>query len=637
MDKLNSEQFYAATRPEKHILVLAGAGCGKTLTIVARIVYLLQQKVSPKRIHVMTFTRKAASELVGRIQKIVGHSADGLKASTFHSWCISLIRSAPHFFSCHDFTVIDRDDQLQIFKMAYGVLNPPFEKASAPKAKQLLDWYSYIRNTLIPAQEYLGYLPKVYLDYVLNSFDFYEQFKKDKGYIDYDDVISIVADSLKNQQVLNWIGKRYDYILIDEMQDTNPLQWCLIEPLLDRVKFFCVGDDAQSIYGFRGADFRNIHDFGKRVPEAEICKLSHNYRSYQSILDVSNWLLSQSSLSYGKTLKANRQGKKIPQFRQFLNLDSEAEWIAHDVCKKLERGVTFPSMMVLVRTSSQARTIERSLLLKQIPYYFVGGQKLMESAHIRDVLSLLRIVANIRDEIAWMRYLTLWEGIGSVTATRITKVVTQLSSLAECVEFIRQEKRVKVTKVAEALLIVDGYKASVRQAFKAAVCLLNDVLSKNYENDKWSERKEDFPLIISLTDGYASLLAFLEEYVLNPVYSKQKNREDALMLITVHSAKGMECDICYVAGVSPGAYPDTRSYGSFEKEEEDRRILYVALTRARNELIITGTLSYVGFADYERVKPSFLEQLPDSLVKRHVQQIGDADTVGFVDWLKKLM
>ncbi|EGY53164.1 ATP-dependent helicase [Neisseria shayeganii] len=614
LEELNKQQKYAVTLEHQNILVLAGAGCGKTKTIVARTAHLITSGGNPKRIHLLTFTRKAADELVRRVEEQIGTASSGLRASTFHSWCMLLIRSAPHFFQESQYTVIDRDDQLQIFKMAYANINPPIEKIDAPKAKAILDWYSYIRNTLSDPNAYIGtMLPPAHKDYVLKAFAFYESFKKERGYLDYDDVLSVVADGLNNPKVLSWIAGRYDHLLIDEMQDTNPLQWRLLAPLLGRVSLFCVGDDAQSIYGFRGADFRNIHDFPKRVPDAEVCKLSYNYRSYQSILDVSNWLLNQSSIPYEKNLVAHRKGSNKPIFRQFLSPDDEAVWVAKDIRKKLSQGTAINRMTVLVRTSRAAKVIERALLEHQIPYYFIGGEKLMEAAHIRDVLSVLRIAVNIKDEIAWIRYLTLWPGIGSVTATRIMKKAITQDNLSDCQTIINAERRVKNPEVAE--LLVEVSKATTtKQVFDVSVKFLTPILANIYKSENWEDRVKDFPLISTLAEKENDILSFLEEYVLNPIYSK-KERSDALMLITVHSAKGMENDICYVTGISQGVYPHTLSTGNYDKEEEDRRVLYVALTRAKNSLIMTGTRFYFGYADSSKVKPHFLNHIPKELAR----------------------
>src|SRR5262249_14706875 len=263
----------------------------------------------------------------------------------------------------------------------------------------------------------------------------YEEKKRERRYLDYDDILDIVAQRLElSPDTRNWISSLYDHILIDEMQDTNPLQWKLISPLKERVTLYCVGDDAQSIYGFRGADFRNVHSFSSRVPGSVILKLEDNYRSTQEILDVSNWLLARSPLGYDTNLRAERGNGKKPQLHTFSNEYEEATWVADDLLKRREEGAEWRNHMILVRSAYAARALQASLLAKNIPYVFIGGIKLLESAHVRDLLSVLRLVANPRDEIGWIRFLTLWEGVGDVTASRLIDRIMLADDLEKCLD-----------------------------------------------------------------------------------------------------------------------------------------------------------------------------------------------------------
>jgi DNA helicase-2/ATP-dependent DNA helicase PcrA len=245
----------------------------------------------------------------------------------------------------------------------------------------------------------------------------YESKKRERHYLDYDDIIDVVAESvLASPKTCSWLANQYDHLLIDEMQDTNPLQWKLIDSLKSKVTLFCVGDDAQSIFGFRGSDFRNVHSFQKRVPDSVVLKLKKNYRSTQEILDTANWLLSKSPLAYGKSLVAARGTGNQPQLISFEDEWQEGAWIAQDLSLRRAAGADWNQHMILVRSAYSARTVENALLAKDIPYRFIGGTKLLESAHIRDVISVLRLIANHRDEIAWTRFLTLWPKVGDVTA-----------------------------------------------------------------------------------------------------------------------------------------------------------------------------------------------------------------------------
>ena len=589
LSELNESQRAAATMPNQHLLVLAGAGCGKTKTIVARAASLISSGIPPNRLLILTFTRRAAAEIVERVRLNLGDSAKGLRASTFHTWCISLIRRGEHAFGCKDYSIIDRDDQLQLFKLLRG--KKPV--ALFPTAAKLCDLYSFARNTLQTLDQTLlknapdTYTLKPQIGQIMLD---YEARKKSRKYLDYDDVLDVVAQRMAtSDEVRAWISSQYDCILIDEMQDTNPLQWKLVDPLKCDVPLFCVGDDAQSIYAFRGADFRNIHSFGERVEGALTLKLERNYRSTQEILDVSNWLLGESPLDYRKELVAVRGTGNQPQLHTFSNEWEEGRWIAEDLLFRKTGGVTWREHMILVRSGYAARAIESSLLAKQIPYIFIGGTKLMESAHVRDVLSVLRVVANPQDEIAWMRFMTLWPGVGEATANRVIEKILVQQSLNDCMQVIQDENKISAT-ASEVVKIVSDLRADVSMAISNAVKAMEDVLAENYKNQDWEKRKRDFRLIEKLAVKHTSMLGFIEEYMLDPIHHSEVNRasdEDAVTVITIHSAKGMEREVCYVVNVSPGAYPSKFSHGNEDDVEEERRVLYVALTRAKNELIVT--------------------------------------------------
>ncbi len=590
LSELNEHQRIAATIPRQHALVLAGAGCGKTKTIVARAAFLVSSGTPPRRIQILTFTRRAASEIVERVRMHLGDAADGLKASTFHTWCISLIRRAPSAFGCKDYSVIDRDDQLQLFRVLRG------KKTSSQilTAAQLCDLYSFARNTGLTLDAALtkkfpdSYSQKEQLAQVMLA---YEARKRERHYIDYDDILDVVAQQLSSSpDIRSWVASQYDYLLVDEMQDTNPLQWKLLDPLKHQVTLFCVGDDAQSIYGFRGADFRNVHSFSERVEGSRTLKLEKNYRSTQEILDVSNWLLCESPLNYDKELIAARgSGSNLPQLHTFANEWEEGRWIADDLLKRRGTGTNWREHMILVRSAFAARVVESSLLAKEIPYRFIGGTKLLESAHVRDVLSVLRLVANPQDEIGWMRFLTLWNGVGEVTANRVVEHILDKQTLDECVQVIKGE-----AKIPPAALTVVGLvkelQNQVAMAVGNAVRGMEDVLAQKYRNQEWDKRRRDFCLVEKLAEKHTSILAFIEEYLIEPVHVSQVERletDDVVTVTTIHSAKGTESEVCYVVNVSPGAYPSQYAQGNDDDVEEERRVLYVALTRAKNELIVT--------------------------------------------------
>ncbi|WP_180058960.1 ATP-dependent helicase [Acinetobacter sp. YH12227] len=592
IDELNPQQKQAATTEAQHSLVLAGAGCGKTKTIVARAAFLIDQGVPANQIQILTFTRRAASEIVARVELALGEQAKGLRASTFHTFCMYLLRRIPKAFGLEQFSIIDRDDQLMMFRLIRG-RDDKKNPNHLPKPKELCDLYSFARNTrqkLSIAME--KQMPEYFAlkDQIADIMKEYEARKRARSFLDYDDILAIVAKALaESDGLVDYVASICRHMLVDEMQDTNPLQWALLEPLKERVSLFCVGDDAQSIYGFRGADFENIHHFKERVPDAQIFKLEKNYRSTQEILDLSNWLLDESEIKYDKRLDAYRGEGVKPKMHIFPNEFDEAKWIAIDIKERhyLE-GSKWSDHMVLVRSSFAARHIEAACIAANVPYRFIGGMKLLETAHVKDLLSVLRVVANPLDDIAWMRFLTLWNGVGDVGASKLSQQIL-LDPETQAIS----EKLEKFGKVPDQAILMmkqmSVLKDQVKECVSLAVQAISDQLAENYKKD-WNRRQGDFDLVKQLASKHTQLSEFLEEYVLDPVSISEIERQsdsDVVTLITIHSAKGTEQKVCYVANVTPGQYPHARAQGNFDEVEEERRVLYVALTRAQNELILT--------------------------------------------------
>ncbi len=592
MGELNPQQHAAATTQAQHCLVLAGAGCGKTKTIVARAAYLIEQGVPANQIQILTFTRRSASEIVARVELALGEQAKGLRASTFHTFCMYLLRRVPKAFGLEQFSIIDRDDQLMMFRLIRGK-DDKKNPNQLPKPQELCDLYSFARNTRQKLSDALEKQHPEYLafkDQIAKIMQEYETRKRARSFLDYDDILAIVASALdQSEGLVDYVASICKHMLVDEMQDTNPLQWALLEPLKDQVCLFCVGDDAQSIYGFRGADFENIHRFNERVPNAQVFKLEKNYRSTQEILDLSNWLLDQSEIQYDKRLDAYRGEGIKPRMHIFSNEFDEAKWIAIDIKERhYLQGHNWSDHMVLVRSSFAARHIEAACIAANVPYRFIGGMKLLETAHVKDLLSLLRVIANPLDDIAWMRFLTLWNGVGDVGASRLAQQLLLQPEFELIFNQLEQFGRIPV----ETLLMMKQMmvlKQEVQACVGLGIQAIEAQLAENYKKD-WNRRQGDFELVKQLASKHGQLSEFLEEYVLDPVSISEIERQsdtDVVTLITIHSAKGTEQKVCYVANVTAGQYPHARAQGDFDAVEEERRVLYVALTRAQNELILT--------------------------------------------------
>lgn len=624
-DKLNSQQLSAATFDGKHLLVLAGAGTGKTRTIIARAIYLLQNGADPRRIKILSFTRKSAQEIAERI-KIESSGlpeAKKMTGSTFHSWCMELIMRYSDAFGLQGYSCIDEDDRETAIKLVIGRLYGGKKEIKLKgknggrlKASTISEVYSYSINTrcnlttaikvkmypLMHGEEIdkLTEEARVVITEIIKG---YIEYKVEHRYLDYDDMLSAVSALLKkNEKLRNLIAGQYDHILVDEMQDTNPLQWMLLESFFDNCHLFCVGDDAQSIYAFRGADFQSIHSFKQRVPDAQVYKLEENYRSTQEILDLSNWLLDESPLCYDKKLHAYRGTGLMPEMHVVDSDWEEAEFVTEDILDNIEEGKYYREHMVLTRSAYLARKVEAACISKKIPYQLFGGTGLMKSAHIRDVVAAMRIISNYRDELAWTRYLTLWDGVGEVTAANLIGHLLLCDNINDCISIVR-DARLKNAEAYKALDAICSLNSNPSVAIDILVEIMESILKKKYDN--WDLRKKDFVALKLVASKSLNISEFVTDYILDPsaeitVKFDTEVENDKITISTIHSAKGLEAEVCYILNVAPESYPSLHAT-TFDEVEEERRCLYVALTRAKDELhLMARSMSRMGFTGSAR-------------------------------------
>ena len=615
----NQEQQVAIRANGKQILVLAGAGTGKTTTIIGRCNYLLSNGVPEDSILLITFTRRAASEIRSRLNS-QARRRTRVNATTFHSWAMNLIRRNPKVFQMDSPTLIDRDDMLTLFRR----FRRDQKQKNPPKASELTDFHS-LKINIRGTAEHAAELKRILISEIEiyeSASNYYRNYKKSRNYIDYDDILECLADRLKQQALAAAVGERFAHIMIDEMQDTNPLQYDIVDALAPHTNLFCVGDDAQSIYGFRGADFESIHAFKQRYPDANVLKLRENFRSTQEILDMSNWLLRQSPLNYDKELVAAKGSGAMPILCDAEDRWDEADFVAHKILESFAVEDRWANNMVLTRTGFGARAVESKFLELKIPYILIGGQSLFGARHVKDVMSLLRIYTNRYDELAWMRYLQLWRGLGEVTADQIFKSVALDKNGAF------SEKKSELRSVIQGASANDdfGWTGPLLKVLEtantpadlvdSAYSSLESILSTIFQNDHWDARKRDFEYVRELATKHRTMAGFVDEYLLNPVFERDKERADGtdkVRIITVHSAKGLEASRCFVIDVAPGEFPRT---GSNDKEvEEERRVLYVALTRAANELYITrSTRGWSQPKSKDENDSYFLNEIPKEIL-----------------------
>lgn len=616
----NKQQQKAIQWRGGHLLVLAGAGTGKTSTVVERASGLLADGIPANKIIMLTFTRRAAKEMAFRIK---GRS-ERMFAGTFHSWALMIMRSRLGFSVNPDnWTIIDRDDQLQIIRRIKARKVSKEESKEAPKPAQMLAYIGYARSTVADMGKYLSRhtnLSDSHIAMVASIADSYRDYKLSRRYMDYDDILEKVADDLHASPALaKRVGERYVEVMIDEGQDLNPLQWKIIDALTPHARIFMVGDDGQSIYAFRGADFESIHSFKKRIPRANVIKLEENYRSGQGILDLSNWVLAQSPLEYQKKLVGTRGRGNKPVFYKFKDCFDEARWIAAKVIRAQKEGGSFSDNKVLVRAMSAGKNIEAVFAEKGIPYTVIGGKGLFTLSHTKDLLAAVRAAANIKDELAWFRYLMMFPGVGAVTTEKIVKGVLDGDTMDDVKHVIEDALGSKAPPVIKPLAGIDQNR---RKPGKALVCAMRDlknVFKSHYDSD-WAKRLPDISLMVKLAARRKSITDFIETYTIDPVNGTQLEgpEQEKVTIITVHSAKGLEGKRIFIPQAQHGMYPFKMSLGSPEQIEEERRVLYVALTRAQDDLFLSSGGDVSG--GYQQVESSavsgFVEDMPSKLISR---------------------
>lgn len=635
LSSLNEEQQKAVTFNGRHALVIAGAGTGKTRTIIHRAVYLLSQGVRPDKILILSFTRKSAKEIVERIKQFQNTgSALNLSGQTFHSWCSHIIKNNPQVFEQYDYTLLDSEDVDSLFKLLFTQKYKNNKTVDQKLYSKIQSVYSYMLNTRKPLMETIKIQECSNMgedekeEYIKNNEPVFKEimhdyiaYKKKNKLFDYDDLLYITANGLQqNKEAGKFISSKYEHILVDEFQDTNPLQYQLLESFYDNCHLFCVGDDAQSIYAFRGADFKSMHNFTDIVPNSTKLYLNINYRSTQEILDISNWLLEQSPIKYKKQLKAYRGTGIKPVIEYMYDEYSEANSVTDKILLYfINKNIDYSGHMVLSRTLSGLRQVEGACVMKKIPYKIYGGSSLMKSRHIRDVVAAMRIIANYKDSLAWHRYLQLWNKIGPATAVSLSEYMVNAENLEQALYILKTKKIDK--RVWEVLEAAFPYISSPAEMINEILTLMDLRFAEIYKEEWLNWRKQDFAVLEEIASSTTSVTEFITEYILDPALESSlldaDKPKECVILSTIHSAKGLEADVCHLLNVTPYSYPSKRAVKEGDDSiEEERRCLYVALTRAKNELILYSryfTNIGSGMADFTGQSHYFFNELPEKL------------------------
>jgi DNA helicase-2/ATP-dependent DNA helicase PcrA len=603
LDRLNPEQRRAVTHGPGPLLVIAGAGTGKTNTLAHRVAWLVHEGVPPERLLLLTFTRRAAQAMLDRAQSAARASTGKVWGGTFHAIANRLLRTWGAAAGLSPgFSVMDEGDSADLLGLARSRLGFASKEKRFPRKSTLRAIYSRLVNSRLTLAEVLN---REY-PWCANAeegiralFDDYNRRKQQRQCLDYDDLLLFWNAILEDRAVAAAISARFEHVLVDEYQDTNLVQAQILQRLrADNRNITVVGDDAQSIYSFRAATVRNILDFPAQFPGATVVTLEENYRSTQPILDLSNAVMKPARDRYTKNLRTARKEGERPQLVTCRDEEEQTRIVCDTVLARLEEGIKLRDQAVLFRAGSHSDNLELELARRNIPYHKYGGLRFLEAAHVKDLLAFLRILENPRDEVSWFRALEMFEGVGPRTAERFFADLAGLEfDLARLAEIeLPEAARPEFRRLARALAELAGDAVPLTAQVERLREYYSPLLARLHDNPQ--AREADLAQLAQVAQRYRSRGNFITDLTLDPPDSTSDlagppcKDEDWLVLSTIHSAKGCEWKAVYVIHAADGMIPSDMATSDEEGIEEERRLFYVALTRARDRLTILFPLRY---------------------------------------------
>jgi DNA helicase-2/ATP-dependent DNA helicase PcrA len=623
--ELNPAQLQAVTTLEGPVLVIAGAGSGKTRTLVYRLAYLVEQGVYPGAILLLTFTRKAAREMLTRAVNLLDQPLGRVMGGTFHGACYLWLRQYGERLGYpKGFTVMDRSDQGDLLQMLKERLG--FKKLAGPFPRKdtIAEILGAVVNKDLSLDHLLGRDYPQFLeqrDHLAKMAAAYQNEKRRHGLLDYDDLLLEGRRLLtEHEDVRRTLSRRFQYLMVDEYQDTNRLQAELVQLLaFTHQNVMAVGDDSQSIYSFRGANFRNIMDFPRLFPGTRIIKLEENYRSTQPILDLANAIIAGARDKYTKCLFTRRADGIRPRLFRAASENEQSRLVVAQVQALQEEGTPLSRIAVLIRAGYHSFDLEIELVRAGIPFMKFGGFKFMESAHIKDLLAHLRVVANPRDTMSWNRLLLLVPGVGRQTCNRFNSQVEGGFDLAAAVKWLRNQRRPQeLHDLAGLMEDLNAPGQTLMSRMNQALAYYEPLAKVRY--DDYPKRIKDLEHLLTITARYRELQTFLNDLTLEPPSSLADvvtPTHDYLTLSTVHSAKGLEWDAVFIIWAAEGRFPAFYSQERDEEMEEERRLMYVAATRARDYLaVIFPSIGYIKQFGMTVNSPSrFIADIPRALLE----------------------
>jgi DNA helicase-2/ATP-dependent DNA helicase PcrA len=637
--ELNEQQLAAVTASPGPLLVIAGAGSGKTRTLTYRVAYLLENGIDPRNILLLTFTNKAARQMLDRVANLLPVDASGLWGGTFHSIGNRMLRrhgSALGYSS--GFTIMDREDQKDLIDtvVAAAGINP--KEIRFPKGDVLAEIFSFVINTETPidallAEKFPYFLPL--LEQIKDVHARYEKKKKSTNSMDFDDLLEKTLRMLKeHEHIADFYRRQFQFILVDEYQDTNKIQADFIDTLASEHRnVMVVGDDAQSIYSWRGANFKNILAFPERYPDAQVFKIELNYRSVPEILHVANAAIAANVKQFRKELSATRPSNAVRPAVVGLNDGSEqALFVAQRILELRDEGIALNEIAVLYRSHYHAIELQLELSRRGIPYVITSGVRFFEQAHVKDVTSFIRFIANPRDEVAFKRMVKLLPGIGNKSADNLWRAwekgldergeITSWSERLLAMQVSAKSKK-SWEQLAHTLdeIAPGGVPNPPSEMITSIVeAVYDDYAKANFTN--YELRREDLNQLAAFARQFKDVHEFLSQLALisnidaEPALDQTSDNE-AVNLSSVHQAKGLEYHTVFVIWLTDGMFPSTRSLETRDTIEEERRLFYVAITRARDELYLTFPHMRLnaGYGDMFQRPSRFLKEIPTKLVE----------------------
>ncbi len=597
-NELNPAQFEAVSALDGAYLIIAGAGTGKTRTLVYRVSRLVELGYDPKSILLLTFTRKAANEMTNRASILLDNRCSKVNGGTFHSFAnLTLRRYAKAAGLDSSFTILDQSDCEDVINLIRSQAGFITKEKRFPNKQTLEKVFSLSVNTGRKVEEiveadYPHFVEQ--LDKILDIQRVYTNYKQKNNLLDYDDLLVYLRNFILDfGAAAKSLLSSIKFVMVDEYQDTNKLQAEIVKGLTQiNNNIMVVGDDSQSIYSFRGANFKNIMDFPKLFKDVKIIKLEENYRSVQPVLNFTNQVIERALEKYPKNLYTHKTGGELPVIIAASNENLQSKFIVEKILDLREEGVPLNDIAVLFRSSFFSFDLEIELAKANIPFQKFGGMKFIETAHVKDVLAFLRIAANPKDVVSWYRVLLLHEGVGPKTAQKILdELATARLTIKANPEHITSFKSDKVAALFQLLYKIHTEKSLPSEKAQIVMDYYYPLFKDKY--DDFNKRKKDLDIFLNITENYKSLDSLLADMAIEPLIDSvidigaEDKENEFVTLSTIHSAKGLEWHTVFIIHMVEGFFPSSRSADKLETLEEERRLMYVASTRAKQNLFLT--------------------------------------------------